>query len=95
MYVLSFQEKYMYKRVTNTTVPYMNESICNSIPVIYPPLNLQNKFALIVEKIESMKVKYQESLAEFEALYGSVSQRAFKGILPVPAGNRSRIISRL
>lgn len=46
-----------------------------------PPLTLQNQFAAIVEKVEALKAKYQQSLAELENLYGSLSQRAFKGEL--------------
>jgi type I restriction enzyme S subunit len=47
------------------------------IPV--PPIDLQNKFAAIVEQVEAMKVKYNESLVEMEKLYGGLSQRAFRG----------------
>jgi len=46
-----------------------------------PPLSLQNQFASIVEKVETIKAKYQVSLEELERLYGSLSQRAFKGEL--------------
>lgn len=44
----------------------------------YFDVSLQNKFAAIVEKIEATKVKYRESLSELEALYVSLSQRAFR-----------------
>lgn len=46
-----------------------------------PPLTLQNQFASIVEKVEAIKSKYTESLTELENLYGSLSQRAFRGEL--------------
>jgi type I restriction enzyme S subunit len=46
-----------------------------------PPLDLQNQFAKIVEKIEVIKYQYQQSLLDLEALYGSLSQKAFKGDL--------------
>lgn len=49
------------------------------IPI--PPIELQNRFAAVVEKIEGIKVRYQASLAELERLYGVLSQRAFKGEL--------------
>jgi len=71
----------MYKMASTTTVPYMNKTICNSIPVILPDINLQTRFANIVEKTESLKAQYQSSLAELENLYGSLSQKAFKGEL--------------
>ncbi|MEE4197342.1 MAG: restriction endonuclease subunit S [Bacteroidales bacterium] len=77
MFALSYQKKYMYRKASKTTVPYMNKTICNSIPVIKPPLELQNKFAQIVEKVEKIKTKYQEGLQELENLYASLSQKAF------------------
>ena len=46
-----------------------------------PPIELQNKFAATVEKVEVIKKRYQQSLSELENLYGSLSQRAFKGEL--------------
>ncbi|GAB1417220.1 hypothetical protein MASR2M117_26260 [Paludibacter sp.] len=49
--------------------------------VIAPPLELQTRFAQIVEKTEVLKTQYQQSLQEFEDLYGSLSQKAFRGEL--------------
>lgn len=46
-----------------------------------PPIELQNQFASIIKKVEVCKTKYIQSLAELENLYGSLSQRAFKGEL--------------
>ena len=53
------------------------------LEIILPPIKLQNRFAQIVEKTEALKTQYQQSLLEFENLYGSLSQRAFKGELTV------------
>lgn len=50
-----------------------------NLPV--PPIALQNQFAAIVEKVESLKSIYTKSLTELENLYGALSQRAFKGEL--------------
>lgn len=49
--------------------------------VLIPEIKLQNQFAAIVEKVESLKAKYTQSLIELENLYGSLSQRAIKGEL--------------
>lgn len=46
-----------------------------------PPMALQNRFAASVEKVETLKSRYQESLNELESLYGALSQKAFKGEL--------------
>jgi type I restriction enzyme S subunit len=50
---------------------------------IYPPLDLQNKFVTIVEKVEALKIEYQANLTELENMYGVLSQKAFKGELKV------------
>ena len=46
-----------------------------------PPIDLQNQFAAIVEKVEGLKSRYQQSLTDLESLYGALSQKAFKGEL--------------
>jgi len=81
MYVLSFQKYFMYKVASKTTVPYMNKTNCNSIPVIKPPIELQNEFAQLFVKMNDTKKYSIDSLKELENLYGSISQIAFKGEL--------------
>lgn len=50
---------------------------------IYPSIELQNKFVNIVEKVESLKTQYQQSLLELQNMYGVLSQKAFKGELNI------------
>ena len=66
---------------SSTTVPYMNKTICNSIPIILPPITLQNQFAERVAVIEAQKQQAQLALAKSETLFQSLLQRAFKGEL--------------
>ncbi len=79
MFNITMQKSYMYKMATSTTVPYMNKTTCNNIPTILPPLELQNKFASIVEKIEIIKEKENQKLKQLEDLHNSLMQKAFKG----------------
>lgn len=51
------------------------------LPIMTPPLHLQNKFAAQVEKIEQQKQLLEQSLAELENNFNSLMQRAFKGEL--------------
>jgi len=51
------------------------------LPIFIPTYHLQTQFAQIVDKVEALKAHYQTSLKELENLYGSLSQRAFKGEL--------------
>lgn len=46
-----------------------------------PPLELQDKFAAIVERAEAIKGNFQRNLSDFETLYGALCQQAFKGEL--------------
>ena len=51
------------------------------IKIPIPQLEVQHHFAAIVEKAESLKSYYQQNLTELENLYGTLSQKAFKGEL--------------
>lgn len=66
---------------TETTVPHISIKDLQTFKVICPPVNLQNQFATIVEKVEGIKSRYQQSLTDLENLYGALSQKAFKGEL--------------
>lgn len=59
----------------------LNLTLIKEIRLQLPPLALQNQFAAVVEKVEALKEIYQKSLGELENLYGSLSQRAFRGDL--------------
>ena len=71
-----------FKNVTSkATIAHLTGVKLKATSVPLPPIVLQNKFARIVEKVESIKSKYKQSLTELENLYGALSQRAFKGEL--------------
>ncbi|MFH1674497.1 MAG: restriction endonuclease subunit S [Pseudomonadota bacterium] len=59
----------------------LNLGIIKKLKINRPPIELQNQFAHIIKKVKSLKTKYEESLHELESLYGSLSQRAFRGEL--------------
>lgn len=73
---------------TETTVPHISIKDIQKFEVICPPILLQTKFAGVARKLELTKIFYHKSLADLEALYGSLSQQAFKGeldLMPVTA----------
>jgi len=59
----------------------INQGVIEKITIIQPPTDLQNQFAAIVEKVDTLKARYQQSLTDLERLYGALSQKAFKGEL--------------
>ncbi|WP_417561329.1 restriction endonuclease subunit S [Marinomonas sp.] len=76
-YALAWQKGYMVRMASSTTVPYMNKTVCNSVPIILPPISLQARFEKIVEKVaESKAVMAGASSAD---LFESISQRSFSG----------------
>ncbi|WP_321131221.1 restriction endonuclease subunit S [Peptostreptococcus porci] len=77
MYYLSFLKGYMNKMATNTTVLYMNKTVCNSIPVILPPIELQHKFSKFLNKINKLKSDVQKSIDETQLLMDSLMQEYF------------------
>lgn len=63
----------------------INAQELQDIKIVIPPIELQTQFATIVTKTETLKEQYKNSLVELENLYGSLSQKAFKGELNVKA----------
>lgn len=71
------------KKNSGSTVGHVNVKDIKQFRVFNPPIELQNQFAQIIEKTEAIKTQYQQSLQELENLYGSLSQKAFKGELSI------------
>ncbi|MDO8861842.1 restriction endonuclease subunit S [Haliea sp. E1-2-M8] len=80
-FCLPFRKPWMRRRATKTTLPYLNKTNCNSIPIFVPPLELQGRFAAIVKSVEEQKVFYHAHLAELDTLFASLQSRAFSGEL--------------
>ncbi|MDZ7762392.1 MAG: hypothetical protein U5L00_19355 [Desulfovermiculus sp.] len=49
--------------------------------MLVPPLDLQRRFATIVESVERQKARMRAHLAELDALFASLQSRAFNGEL--------------
>lgn len=84
------------ERVKQLDLPFINQSMLLDYPLPLPPINLQNQFATIVEKIEDIKARYRQGFNDLEVLYGALSQQAFKGELdlsrvPLPTDQDSQI----
>ncbi len=65
------------------TISHLTGEKLKMMKLPIPPIQLQTQFAQIVEKTEAFKAQYQQSLQELENLYGSLSQKAFRGELGV------------
>lgn len=72
---------YIQSHATKGMKRILTKGDFEKITMIKPPFEIQNQFAAIVEKVEALKSRYQQSLTDLEALYGALSQQAFKGEL--------------
>lgn len=77
MFDLSYRKNYMYKMASTTTVPYMNKTVCNSIPINLPPKLLQTQFAEKIKNIEAQKALVQQQAAQSERLFQALLQESF------------------
>jgi len=80
-FLFKFFQSLLESKASQTAQKNINLEILRNLKVPCPPIKLQTQFAHIVEKTEALKTQYQQSMQELENLYGSLSQRAFRGEL--------------
>jgi type I restriction enzyme, S subunit len=71
----------MLQNGRGANIQNINQQLLNDLKIPKPDVTLQNQFAVIVTKVESLKSRYQSSLSNLENLYCVLSQKAFKGEL--------------
>ena len=79
--LLRLSRAYIQSHATKGMKKILTKGDFEKITMIKPPVEIQNQFAVIVDKVEGIKSLYQQSLTDLEALYGALSQQAFKGEL--------------
>ncbi|MFB9056709.1 restriction endonuclease subunit S [Mariniflexile ostreae] len=85
-FLLAFLESeavlFLYKRRTKgVAVKHLHLIDIKSIPIITPPISLQNQFETIYLNIQVQKETLTQSKNDLENLYDSLLQRAFNGQL--------------
>ena len=63
------------------TMPNLNRTMMENLKILIPPLDLQRRFAAIVESVERQKARLRTHLAELDALFACLQSRAFNGEL--------------
>lgn len=78
---MSFFQKILESNAPESAQKNINLKILRCLKVINPPLEMQNRFAEIVEKTESIKQKMLIQSQELETQFQALMQKAFKGEL--------------
>lgn len=74
-------QRYFTSELRTVSQPTLNiKQICET-KVIQPPPALQQTFATRIQAIEALKTRHRTALAELDALFASLQQRAFAGQL--------------
>ena len=76
-YVKSFYQKFASGGVQIN----LGKADLLSVPIVLPPFPLQQTFATRIQVIASLKTTHRTALAELDALFASLQQRAFAGEL--------------
>jgi len=88
--LFKLSRSYIQSHATKGMKKILTKGDFEKITMIKPSFEMQNQFAVIFEKVESIKSRYKQSLTGLETLYDALSQQAFKGELdlsrvPIPA----------
>ena len=68
---------YKFTELGGDTFKMANLSFIKNLPLISPPIELQNKFAERIEKIEKLKFEIEKSIEESQKLYNSLICKYF------------------
>lgn len=63
------------------SMPNISKAKLKTVELIKPPLDLQRRFATIVESVEQQKARLRDHLTELDTLFASLQHRAFNGEL--------------
>ena len=77
-YLNSDYGKYLIsQRVQGAVTKSITKTALKEMPIVLPPLSLQNQFAAFVQQIDKSKFAVQKSLEKAETLYKSLMQKYF------------------
>ena len=75
-------KRYFLKSAKQTTgIASINMTQLRGLPLLLPPIELQEEFAESVKVLEKLKATQRASLADLDTLFASLQQRAFSGEL--------------
>ncbi|ODS35705.1 MAG: hypothetical protein A7316_10590 [Candidatus Altiarchaeales archaeon WOR_SM1_86-2] len=82
LYTITRQKKFVEELVSKmkgASYPAVTNTDVMKVRIPIPPIELQNQFALIVERVESLKENQQKSTEDINQLFDALMQKAFNG----------------
>ena len=73
--------KYLEQTAKGAIMSGLNMGLVKAMPIPVPPLPLQQTFATRIQAIAALKATHRAALAELDALFAALQQRAFAGQL--------------
>ena len=73
--------RYLERSAKGAIMSGLNMRIIKSLPIPAAPLDLQHRFAAIVQSVERQKATQRAHLTELDTLFASLQSRAFRGDL--------------
>ena len=73
--------RYLERSAKGAIMSGLNMRIIKALPIPAVPLDLQHRFAAIVQSVEQQKSSQRAHLAELDTLFASLQSRAFRGDL--------------
>ena len=73
--------KYLEQTAKGAIMSGLNLGIIKAMPIPLPSLSLQQTFATRIQAIEALKAAHRAALAQLDALFASLQQRAFAGLI--------------
>ena len=80
-HLILYTKNYLQTFSTSVLKGMINKKTFSEIPMILPPIELQNQFAEIVQQVEIIKKYQNQSKEELDNLFNNLMQKAFKGEL--------------
>lgn len=79
LFVLKSFSNFLIQNQRGATIKGITINLVKKIEIPLPPIELQQKFADIVQKVEKLKEKQKESEKELDNLFSSLMQKTFSG----------------
>ncbi len=73
--------RYLERSAKGAIMSGLNMRIIKALPIPAAPIDLQHRFAAIVESVERQKADQRTHLTELDTLFASLESRAFRGDL--------------